>query len=123
MSYLAYVLSEQDRSTLLTNVCSCVGEIVAHHATAIFPVPDNMESPMTIHDILVTGYAYDDKVSAVIVEIDGTSFRKDGKILHITISVNRNNGGKPVMSNDLIAKGFTKFSKPFTIKGRLEVVH
>lgn len=123
MSYLAYVLSEQDRSKLLTNACFGIGEIVAHHVTAVFPVPSDMESPMTEHDIVVIGHAFNDKVSAVVVEIDGSSVRKDGKILHITISVNRKNGGKPLMSNDLIADGFTRFYEPFTIKGRLQVVH
>ena len=45
----------------------------------------------------VIDYAIDDKVMAVGVE----GYSSNNKKAHITIAVNRTNGGKPFMSNQL----------------------
>ena len=41
-----------------------------------------------------------------MVEIDGTIQRPDGEIFHITWSLDRQKGFKPVDSKDLLKQGF-----------------
>jgi hypothetical protein len=65
----------------------------------------------------VVGYAYDEAgIEALVVEVDGSVVRPDGKTFHITWSLDREAGFKPVKSNDLIAsKGYRKISNPINI--------
>jgi len=45
-----------------------------------------------------------------MVEINGERKRPDGKLYHITLSLDRAKKKKPVHSNDLVAKGFKHIS-------------
>jgi len=58
--------------------------------------------------LTATFFHADDKVMAVQVEVPGElrPFIKNAHP-HITVAVNRNNGGKPMMSNALIASNPT----------------
>jgi hypothetical protein len=122
MAYLAYVLDEASRGVLLSTINFKHSEKIARHVMVRFPVDESTPSPDHRHAIKVVGYASDDKVDCVVVEINGSLKREDGKTFHITLSVDKENGGKPVMSNDLIAKGWTKLEQPFVIYGTLQVV-
>jgi hypothetical protein len=67
-------------------------------------------------DLLVTHIGQTDKVVAVKVE---SEIKTQNKIPHITIAVNRMEGGKPVMSNDI-----TEWSPiyPFEVEGKVEEI-
>jgi len=52
-------------------------------------------------------------VQAIVVQVDGKHIRPDGRTFHITWSIDRTAGRKPVHSNDAIeALGFRTFSQP-----------
>lgn len=50
--------------------------------------------------VKVIGYACNEKIECLVVEIDGVKTRGDGKLFHITLS--HSPDAKPVMSNDLL---------------------
>jgi hypothetical protein len=87
-------------------------DVIAHHITLkvgkrIVPV----EVKAT-----VVGHAVNDAgVEALVVEINGTHVRSDGKSFHITWSIDREAGFKPVSSNTVLENGFTAVD-PIEIK-------
>lgn len=102
--YSALVLDDKSRSKLVKAFRDLIPpnfEVIAHHMTITMgplvggPLAqlNGLEATAT-----VTHFACDDKVCAVKVE---TSVPSKNKIKHITLGVNREAGGKPVMSNNL----------------------
>lgn len=93
-------------------------EIVAHHMTVgMGELPSYLVADKgTTQALEVTGYAYDDKVIAVRV----TGYFTKNTTPHVTIAVNRTNGGKPVMSNNL--KSWQPLLSPLKIKGIVQEV-
>lgn len=79
-------------------------EVIAHHMTCNMgdfnsgPLKNSEFKLGDVAKLTVISLAYDDKVMAVGVESEVPS-SNDKK--HITIAVNRKNGGKPFMSNQL----------------------
>jgi len=65
--------------------------------------------------IKVVGYVDDGEgLEALVVSVNGSTERPDGKIYHITWSLNE--GRKPVESNDLLAKKVYTLTMPTTIE-------
>ena len=102
--YTAIVLTEKDRTRILENVSEGPHgwEVMCHHVT--INMGRHKDGPMA--DVpLGTEFTfwisyrsqYKNKVSAVRV-LNG-EFKSDIKVPHITIAVNRENGGKPNDSN------------------------
>jgi hypothetical protein len=89
-------------------------EILCHHMTInLGPLPDNKREEIgKIVELTASEIAYNDKVAAVKV----SGYESKNANPHITIAVNRSNGGKPVMSNEL--QNWQKIP-PFTIKGTI----
>jgi hypothetical protein len=77
-----------------------------HHVTFAYGV--NHDSPLPVATCgLVVGHADDLKgVQALVVEIDGSVRRPDGSIYHITWSLDRAAGRKPVESNAVLLFGW-----------------
>ncbi len=118
MAYLAYVLTSASRAKLLDYMQGKYPEVVAHHVTAKFPVPTTYICEETSHEISVIGFAYNDKIEAAIVLVDGEEFREDGKRFHITISLDRSKGAKPFDSNKMIEENMIyKFITPIDLIG------
>jgi len=102
ISYSAVVLDDKSRSKLLGLVSSYIPqgwETIAHHMTINMGEIDpeyekylGMKVPLRVKTI-----GMNDKVIAVGVE----GFPTKNKIPHITIAVNRQEGGKPFMSNKI----------------------
>lgn len=106
MSYYAYTLTDQVRNTLLQQFQPKFPDIVAHHVTVWFggnPPPEIVEQIDKQQLIRVVGYVADDSLEALVVEVDRNAIRPDGKRYHITWSLDRKLGRKPVDSNNLIA--------------------
>ena len=118
--YEALALTPESRAKLLQRFKPRFLDVIAHHVTYRFGVPESAKQPPGIGGgptpIEVVGYACDDRIEAVLVKVNGTSKRPDGKLFHITLSLDRSKGAKPVMSNDLLAAGYTKVP-PLTITG------
>ena len=106
ISYSAVVLKSQSRLKLIEYFKAIIPEhyeIIAHHMTIKMGAldVDSTEKQDMINgtniQLNVTDYAIDDKVMAVGVKGYPTTNAKP----HITIAVNRAEGGKPFMSNKL----------------------
>lgn len=124
MSYEAFVLDNKSRDRLIKAFPPKYPDVLAHHITERFGVPKPTE-PVRHYGVYVNviGYA-DDGVGceALVVEVSGKSTRKDGKVYHMTLSIDRAAGRKPVDSNRVIKeKGWT-FVQPFSILAYYDVL-
>lgn len=122
-NYSGYVL---DRDELLSGLAAQGitprhERLFAEHITYAYP---DVNCAPTAHTIRIVGYAADDLVDCVKVEVtyseddrddnrDDKSMRPDGKVFHCTLSVARN--GKPVMSNQLLAGSNVRDITPFDV--------
>jgi len=137
IAYSAIVLTDESHNKLVTTFKHRIPEgweIIAHHCTVnMGPLPaelrQNIGLPVTLRAI---SFDMDDKVAAVqvVVPQDLDKYIKN-KYPHITIAVNRNGGGKPVMSNDMIAKAIQRdedaevvgrLFSPISLMGQLQEV-
>lgn len=102
ISYSAVVLDDKSRTTLLNHLQSNIPqdwEIIAHHMTINMGELDSQYEKylgMKVN-LKVTHIGFSDLVMAVGVQGFGTV----NKVPHITIAVNRKEGGKPFMSNKI----------------------
>lgn len=103
--YQAYVLSEEQRNFLLRAYPPYFCDEIGHHVTHQFGVKSSDYIDKTPRTIEVHGLVrdYDNHVECLLVSVDGCNTRPDGGTYHITLSLDRSKGAKPVMSNDAIA--------------------
>jgi hypothetical protein len=102
--YQAFELSNADRSKLAQVFPPKFPEFIGHHITYKRGAKSDQPLPEA-STFKVVGYACDpDGVEALVVTVDGTTTRPDGKTFHITWSIDREAGFKPVSSNDLIER-------------------
>jgi hypothetical protein len=122
--YDAYVLPQNIRSELKKHFPPKYPEWIGHHATLSFGKPKDEALPYDQEvPIDVIGYAEDDGIEALVIAVNGEEFRPDGKRYHITWSLDRSKGRKPVHSNDVIAsQGFDKIN-PIRISGQLKYIN
>jgi hypothetical protein len=105
--YLAYELSSTSRTMLLKRFVPKYDEVICHHVTYRFPAKTGDDMPPAAHEAHVIGYEDSgDGIEALVVEVNGSTKRPDGKLFHITLSLSRSAGKKPVHSNDLVNKSF-----------------
>lgn len=137
ISYSAIVLTDNSRNRLLANLAHKIPEgweIIAHHVTIkMGELPPELKPNIGLPvQFEVSGWFINDKVAAVraILPREILPFVKN-KYPHITIAVNRAAGGKPVMSNDLIAKSLqsdyesdtiVKATTPIQVMGYIQEV-
>lgn len=103
MGYTCYTLSTASRDKLLSRFRPQFPDVIAEHITYRFGVPAGSRLPPATEDIWVVGYASDDSLEALVVSVNGTVIRPDGKYFHITWSLDRSQGRRPVQSNEVIA--------------------
>jgi hypothetical protein len=107
--YLAYEIDPDSRKELLAMFPPKYPDVICHHVTIRFPVSRTSVLPDLPSRCEVIGYADSgDGVEALVVEIDGRVVREDGNLFHITHSLDRGNGKKPLHSNALVRKGFNE---------------
>jgi hypothetical protein len=104
MSYTAFVLPEAMRARLLQHFPPKFKDVICHHVTDNFGVPADYKVSNDPATVTVVGYASDTSLEAIVVTIDGSLYRKDGNRYHITLSLDKSQGRKPVESNGVIAK-------------------
>lgn len=104
--YLAYTLSTASRTALLQHFKPKYPEVICEHVTYKFPAKSTDELPPAAKEAHVIGYENGDGIEAIVVEINGSKTRPDGKLFHITLSLDRAKGKKPVHSNDLVNKSY-----------------
>jgi hypothetical protein len=103
MAYTAYVISEESRAAILNRFPPKFGDVICHHVTERFGVPKSKKFLPEPAQIVVVGYACDVSLETLIVTVNGTTRRPDDMVYHITLSLERSKGRKPVDSNHLIA--------------------
>jgi len=105
-SYIAYHFNDQTRQRLAELFPPKYPEFIGNHITVQF-VKSNSSLPEVPKTAIIVGYADNGEgLEALVVEIDGEIHRPDGKIYHITWSLDRKKGFKPVDSNTLISQGY-----------------
>lgn len=98
--YNGYLLTDHSRCLLLGMIEPIHPDIIAHHITHEFGVYESL--PPDTNTARVTTVASNDLVQAAIVKINGSTARADGSFYHVTVSIDRAAGAKPVDSNALI---------------------
>ena len=119
VSYSAIVLDDNSRQRLIERFKNIIPEgwdIIAHHMTINLNDIDpeyekylGLAVRLTVNDI-----AMDDKVIAVGVSSGINTYNAKA---HITLAVNKANGGKPVMSNNLT--NWEKLRRPLLLRGKI----
>lgn len=118
VSYSAVVLDDRSRQRLLERFGSVIPEgweVIAHHMTINMGEidPDLAKYWGMPVRLSVDDFAADDKVMAVGV----SGFESHNAKPHITLAVNRQEGGKPVMSNHLT--NWEKLKRPLLVTGKV----
>jgi hypothetical protein len=122
ISYSAIVLDDNSRQRLIERFKNIIPEgwdIIADHMTVNLGEIDpeyekylGLAVRLTVNDI-----AMDDKVIAIGVS---SGINAHNPKAHITLAVNRTNGGKPVMSNNLT--NWEKLRRPLLLRGKITQV-
>lgn len=112
MAYSGWRLNEEAKSVLMERFTPRFPDVIAHHITFMM---GSQVCPQEV-SARVIGYSINEKgVEALVVEIDDDVARPDGKIYHITWSIDRSANFRPVDSNHAVAKGYTEID-PIDIK-------
>ena len=114
MAYVGWELDHQDRDVLLGLIRPAYPDVIAHHVTLHMgegELPTETEGD-------VIGFVDDGAgVQALVVRIAGTTDRPGGGTYHITWSIDRSAGRKPVDSNYVLAdRKWTPFSVTWNVK-------
>jgi len=97
--YNGYELEAGSRQKLMTLFPPKYPDVIGHHITEEFGVK-NGEVPEQPGRVLIVGYIDNgENVEGFLVEIDGTTERPSGGKYHITWSIDRSKGAKPVHTN------------------------
>lgn len=107
MAYSGWELNEDSRNKLLKIFEPKFSDVIAHHITLKFPVKSNSDDPAQV-EAEVVGYACDESLECLVVSVDGSTERPDGKVFHITWSLERDDGRTPSQSNSLLKDGWEK---------------
>jgi hypothetical protein len=99
--YTAYVLTDESRNALLERFPPKYSKVIAHHVTVEFGVPEDTELPENAQLKVIGEADSGDGLQALVVSVNGEYRRSDGKIYHITWSLEPDSY-KPVDSNDLV---------------------
>lgn len=115
VAYVGWELAEADRAMLMGFFKPQHPDVIAHHVTLKNGVPSDVELPTETSGEVI-GYAKNDTVEALIVRIGGTTDRPNGGTYHVTWSIDRQAGAKPVHSNALIETGWDKIVSEIPIR-------
>ena len=119
--YLAFVVPEQARQELAKRFPPKYPEFIGHHITEVFGWSASQPVPTGTATVKVIGHAEEKGLEALVVTVEGKTLRPDGKRYHITWSLDRSKGKKPVMSNDLIARSGFQPVEPYSFTSHLEL--
>jgi hypothetical protein len=102
--YIGWELGASDRAQLLGEFPPKYPDVIAHHITHHAGASSDEALPEA-HSIRVVGYVDDGEgLECLVCEVDGSTQRDHGGQYHITWSIDRAAGYKPVHSNKVIAQ-------------------
>lgn len=110
-------LDDGDRKRLLSRFRPCFPDVIADHVTLRTGTNLNALLPRETSGEIVGEIDDGNGVQALVVRIGGTTDRSDGSTYHITWSLDRARGRRPVESNDVIARlGWRPVPDPIRIR-------
>ncbi len=117
MVVTGWKLDRADRDRLLERFAPHWPDVIADHITLDAAAKRDTALPDAT-EAQIVGIADDGRgVEAMVVAIDGDTDRPDGSTFHITWSLDRKRGRKPVESNTVIARtGWRAFDEPVPIR-------
>ena len=126
MSYEAYVLTKESRDKLASIFPPKHLRAIGHHVTHRFGVarcPNIPYGEQTHGWFEVVGYVEAPGIEALVVAVTGKTERPDGKVYHVTWSLDPDQGRKPAHSNDVIAQnGWTPLAQPIQFDAVLDYI-
>lgn len=119
--YIAYELDKKSRQILAATFPPKYADFIGHHITLRMAKKNDAKLPSMPKSIRVVGYADDgDGLEALVVEVNGKTIRPDGQVYHITWSLDKSKGRKPVQSKGLISAGYEAVT-PIDIQAKPEL--
>lgn len=110
-------LDADDRNRLIERFVPLFPDIVADHVTLRTGTSASTPLPRETSGEVVGEIDDGAGVQALVVRIGGTTDRSDGSTYHITWSLERARGRRPVDSNDVIARlGWRPLEEPMPIR-------
>mgnify|MGYP003992709719 CR=1 FL=1 len=101
--YSCYTFAKETRKDLLKRFRPLYTDVIADHITYEF---GSKELPPYAAEVFVYGHLTDNiGIEALMVEVNGSLFRPDNQLYHITWSLERAKGYKPKHTN-LIIQGY-----------------
>lgn len=117
MSVIGWKLDRAQRTELLAQFPPEWPDVIADHVTLQARVAPETPLPAPVRAEIVGSISDGEGLQAMVVAIDGTTDRPDGSTYHITWSLDRARGRKPVESNDMIAeRGWRPLNQPVPIR-------
>lgn len=104
MTVLGWRLGAKARALLLERFPPVWPDVVADHVTLGSPNKEQMSAPDADYGTEVGHVSEGSGHEALVVNIDGTTVRPDGRTYHITWSIDRARGRKPKDSNNALAR-------------------
>jgi hypothetical protein len=112
--YTAYTINDESRDALLLKFPPKYEKVIAHHVTNEFGVPKTTQCPQHAK-IKIVGYLDSkDGLETLVVSVNGTTTRPDGKLYHITWSLDPTKYS-PKDSNELLHNKKYTIIKPIEI--------
>ena len=117
MPVTGWKLEEEERRLLLERFPPRWPDVLADHITLDAQARAQDPLPVARKAEIVGNISDGAGLEAMVVTIDGTTARPDGSSYHITWSIDRSRGRKPVESNQVIAvRGWHPLVKPIPIR-------
>lgn len=112
-------LDLDDREWLLATFEPLFADVVADHVTLCSGTDNGTPLPLETAGEIMGETDDEAGVQALVVRIGGTTGRSDGGTYHITWSIDRARGRRPVDSNTVIAeRGWRPLAAPIPIRLR-----
>jgi hypothetical protein len=116
MPVMGWKLDREQRAALLKRLPPVWPDVIADHITLKSDAPAEEPLPSATEAEIVGSADDDEGVQAMVVAIDGTTIRADGRTYHITWSLDRSRGRQAIESNDVIAaRGWQPLPAPIPI--------
>jgi hypothetical protein len=117
MPVTGWKLDRAERAKLLERFAPEWPDVIADHVTLDAKARQDAPLPPESRAEIVGSVSDGAGLQALVVAIDGSTDRPDGSTYHITWSLDRRRGRKPVESNTVIAeRGWDRLDKPVPIR-------
>jgi hypothetical protein len=113
--YSGWLISESSIKKLKNMFVEVHPDFIGHHVTFMFGKDSELPPEA---EISVIGQCITETIQCFVVEVNGKVARPDSSIYHLTWTIDRSKGAKPVDSNKAILEnGFDHFNTSIKIRG------